>query len=69
MKKMSVDQTWIFCGDCGTVPITSYKQIDALAEQYEAEVNAEGYTLDKRALAEWMERARDELKDAAGETS
>lgn len=46
---------------------TTDEQIETLVEQYEAEVNEEGYTLNKRALSDSMERRRDDLKAKADE--
>jgi hypothetical protein len=40
---------------------TTDGQIEALIDQYETEVNGEGYTLDKRSLSDSMESRRDGL--------
>lgn len=65
---MDAEATGNYCWEGIKVDIkadTTDEQIEALVEQYEAEVNEEGYTLDKRALSESMEARRDELKAEA----
>jgi hypothetical protein len=61
---MDAEGTGNYCWEAVLVDITADttdEQIEALIKTYEAEVNDEGYTLDKRALEDSMAQRRDDL--------
>lgn len=67
---MDAEATGNYCWEGIKVDITATTtddEIEALVKQYEADVNEDGYTLNKRALSDSMEARRDELKAEAEE--